>query len=548
MVAMNDSISANIVDVLSGRIFPGTIYWKDQHIERIEPDNGKYDTFVTPGFVDAHVHIESSMLVPSEFARLASVHGTVATVSDPHEIANVLGIKGVQYMIMDAIWAKLKINFGAPPCVPATQFETAGATLGIADVAQLCAMEQIKYLSEVMNFPGVINGDPDMLGKIEAAKQLGRRIDGHAPGLRGEAARKYFAAGVETDHECYTIEEAREKLSLGVKILIREGSAARNFDALWPLLNERPDACMFCTDDMHPDSLEHGHINRLLARAVAQGINPLNALRCACVNPVQHYGLNVGLLRPGDPADLVELRDLKSFDVLNNWIDGALVASHGKTSIRSHSHSLMNRFEATEKAAVDFTVENRGTPVRVIEAVDGQLVTGESRWFSPANLKLLEADMSQDVLKIAVVERYGGNKMTVAFIRGFGLQRGAIASSVAHDCHNIVAVGTSDEQLCRAVNAVIRYRGGLAVVDGDAEHVLPLPVAGIMSDGEGYAVARQYSDIDRLAKNLGSKLRAPFMTLSFMALLVIPSLKLSDRGLFDGTTFQFVDLFTQDKS
>jgi adenine deaminase len=545
---MNDCISANIVDVIHGRIFPGTIYWKDGRIERIEPDEGKYDTFVTPGFVDAHVHIESSMLVPSEFARLASVHGTVATVSDPHEIANVLGIAGVRYMTTNALMTKMKFYFGAPSCVPATVFETAGASLGVAEVAELCADTRIKYLSEVMNFPGVINGDPGMLGKIEAAKRLGRRIDGHAPGLRGEAARKYFAAGVETDHECYSIEEAREKLSLGVKILIREGSAARNFEALWPLLNERPDACMFCTDDMHPDSLEQGHINRLLARAVALGIEPMNALRCGCVNPVQHYGLDVGLLRPGDPADFIELRDLHSFEVLNNWIDGQLIASHGKTNLKSWPYKPVNFFEATEKIPLDFVVKHKQGSVRVIDAVDGQLVTGESRWSPPSDLKLLEADIEQDVLKITVVERYGGNKLAVAFIHGFGLQRGAIASSVAHDCHNIVAVGTSDEQLCRAVNAVIRHRGGLAVVDGDSEHVLPLPVAGIMSDGEGHTVAHRYSEIDQLAKGLGSTLRAPFMTLSFMALLVIPSLKLSDRGLFDGTTFQFVDLFSQDKS
>ncbi|HEY1684115.1 MAG TPA: adenine deaminase [Tepidisphaeraceae bacterium] len=543
---MNDRISANIVDVLNRRIFPGTIYWKDKTIERIEPDDAKYDTYVMPGFVDAHVHIESSMLVPSEFSRLASGHGTVATVSDPHEIANVMGIEGIKYMIGDALRSAVKIHFGAPPCVPATQFETSGAKLGVEEVAQLCAMDQIKYLSEVMNFPGVIGRDSDMLGKIAAAKRWAKRVDGHAPGLRGEMARKYFAAGIETDHECFTIEEAREKASLGVKILIREGSAARNFEALWPLLKERPDACMFCTDDMHPDALEVGHINQLVARAVANGVVTMHALQCACINPVQHYGLNVGLLRPGDPADFIHVRDLKSFEVMNTWIDGQLVAGHGKAHRSSLSHANINRFEATEKQPSDFFVENRAGTVRVIDVIEGQLVTREFRWKPSAELKSLQSDLSQDVLKISVVERYGGNKMAVGFIRGFGLKRGAIASSVAHDCHNIVAVGTSDEQLCRAVNAVIRHRGGLAVVDGETENVLPLPVAGIMSDGEGHTVARQYATIDQLAKNLGSPLRAPFMTLSFMALLVIPSLKLSDRGLFDGEQFKFVDLFTQD--
>lgn len=534
---MNDCISANIVDVINGRIFPGTVYWRDKKIERIESENRQFDTYLTPGFVDAHVHIESSMLVPSEFSRLASVHGTVATVSDPHEIANVLGAEGIKYMMTESAFGKVKIHFGAPSCVPATNFETAGAALDVAEVEQLLKNPHIKYLSEVMNFPGVINGDADMLGKIAAAKQLHKHIDGHAPGLRGEQARKYFAAGIETDHECYTIEEAREKLSLDVKILIREGSAARNFDALWPLLNERLDACMFCTDDMHPDLLETGHINRLVARAVANGIDPMNAMRCACVNPVLHYGLEVGLLRPSDPADFIELADLKSFNVINCWIDGTLVAGHGKTFARKPPRlKPINRFDASEKSLADFAVDTTGKKIRIIDAIDGQLVTRSS--IGSAN--------DPDVLKFAVVERYGGNKMAVAFIRGFGLKRGAIASSVAHDCHNIVAVGTSDEQLCRAVNAVIRHRGGLAVVDDELEHVLPLPVAGIMSDDDGYAVARRYSELDRLAKNLGSPLRAPFMTLSFMALLVIPSLKLSDQGLFDGEKFQFVDLIVQE--
>lgn len=538
---MSAKVSGNIVDVLGNRIFPGTVYLKKNRIVRVVADGGTYDTYIIPAFVDAHVHIESSMLVPTEFARLASVHGTVATVSDPHEIANVMGQGGVDYMIWSARESPMKFYFGAPSCVPATRFETSGATLGVAEVEELLAKPEIKYLSEVMNFPGVINGDPDMLGKIAAAKRLNKRIDGHAPGLRGKMSRQYFAAGVETDHECFTLEEAQEKLALGVKILIREGSAARNFEALWPIMHEHADACMLCTDDMHPDSLQHGHINRIAAMAVSRGVDPLKVLRCACVNPVQHYGLEVGLLRAGDFADFVEVKDLRNFEVLRSWIDGKLVAERGHTLIEHTPTLAINSFVSRERTPADFAIASQGKTARIIEVADGQLVTGSS----------VGSPNDPDVLKIAVVDRYGGgpyrqNNLAVAFIRGFGLKRGAIASSVAHDCHNVVAVGTSDEQLCKAVNAVIRHSGSLAVIDGDTEHVLPLPVAGIMSDGEGYAVARDYSMIDQAAKNLGSPLRAPFMTLSFMALLVIPSLKLSDRGLFDGSKFQFVDLFTRD--
>ncbi|HWB54447.1 MAG TPA: adenine deaminase, partial [Tepidisphaeraceae bacterium] len=531
MGPMKQTVSANIVDVVNRRIFGGTVHINHGRIDRIEPSDQSYDTYLIPGFVDAHVHIESSMLVPTEFARLASVHGTVATVSDPHEIANVLGVRGVEYMIDNANASPMKFYFGAPACVPATCFETAGASLGVEEVSELLGRPEIRYLSEVMNFPGVISGDEDMHGKIAAARRLNKRVDGHAPGLRGEPARQYFAAGVETDHECYTLEEAIEKLSLGVKILIREGSAARNFNALWPLMRDHADACMLCTDDMHPDNLLRGHIDRLVAQAVAHGVDPMNALQCACVNPVRHYGLDVGLLRAGDPADFAEIRDLNSFQVLRTWIDGKLVAAAGQSLTESGGIHSINHFDAVEKKPADFFVP-RKSQVRIIEAADGQLVT-QSTTGSPQD---------PDVLKLTVVERYGNGNIGIGFIRGFGLKRGAIASSVAHDCHNIVAVGADDDALCRAVNAVIRNRGALVVIDGSAEHVLPLPIAGIISDRQGQDVAHQYGELDRLAKGLGSALHAPFMTLSFMALLVIPSLKLSDRGLFDGERFELVEL------
>lgn len=550
---MTESISANIVDVINRRVFGGTVHVHDGHIERIDPDDKTYPTFLTPGFIDAHVHIESSMLVPTEFARLASIHGTVATVSDPHEIANVLGIAGVEYMIANAAQSPMKFFFGAPSCVPATKFETAGAELGIDEVSRLLAQPEIIYLAEVMNFPGVIAGDKQVLAKLAAAKNFGKRIDGHAPGLRGENARKYFAAGIETDHECYTLDEAKEKLALGVKILIREGSAARNFDALWPLLHEHPEACMFCSDDKHPDSLLQGHINKLVAAAVSRGVDPFNALRCACINPAEHYGLtapgparrSLGLLRPGDPADFVELENLGSFNVLRTWINGQLVAESGKTRIPSVPIQAINRFDARPKKPADFAVPRRGDSVHVIDAVDGQLVTGRFTWALAPDQKLIEPNLEKDILKIAVVERYGQNKMAVGFIRGFGLKRGAIASSVAHDSHNIVAVGVSDDAICRAVNAVIESRGGLAVVDGSDIELLRLSVAGIIGDAEASEVAKKYAELDRRAKLIGSTLKAPFMTLSFMALLVIGTLKISDQGLFDGTAFAPADLFVK---
>jgi adenine deaminase len=529
------SLAGNIVDVAGRRVFGGIVHVADGRVARIEETGGRYETYLMPGFVDAHVHVESSMLVPSEFARLAVVHGTVATVSDPHEIGNVLGVRGVEYMIENGRSVPFKFNFGAPACVPATPFETAGATIGPADVERLLVRPEVRYLSEVMNFPGVIAGDPDMLAKIAVAKRLGKRIDGHAPGLRrGEALRKYLGAGIETDHECFTLEEAEEKVWLGCWILIREGSAARNFEALWPLIGTEVQKVMFCTDDMHPDTLIHGHIDRLVARAVSKGLDRMDVIRCASVNAVKHYGLDVGLLREGDPADFIEVEDLYDFRVRRTWIDGQLVAERGRSLLNPPKAPVINRFEATPKREAEFMMAGGSGPFNVIEAIDGQLITRKLKL--PPDL-VTPAD---GVLKIAVVNRYQNARPALGFIKGFGAMRGAIASSVAHDSHNIVAVGAEPSDVCRAVNAVIDARGGLAVVDGDRVEVLPLPVAGIMTNEDGYVTARRYAELDAMAKGMGTTLRAPFMTLSFMALLVIPSLKMSDRGLFDGDSFRFV--------
>ena len=538
----NFTIAGNIVDVLHRTIFPGTIYIQDGQIQTIVQDQGQYSQYILPGFIDAHVHIESSMLVPTEFARLATVHGTVATVSDPHEIANVLGLAGVEFMIDNAAQTPFKIAFGFPACVPATEFETAGAKLTVNDFRQL-VKHGISYLSEVMNVPGVLADDVEMMDKIHLAQSLGLPIDGHAPGLSGTGLRKYANAEITTDHECSTLNEALEKLALGMKIQIREGSAAKNFDALHSLIDSHAADCMFCSDDKHPDDLVTGHINLLVKRAVALGHDVMNVLQIACVNPVKHYNLDVGLLQVGDSADLIVVDNLQDFTVLATYCQGMLVAEVGSTLLPFVPLTPINKFITTPKTPGDFAIPAKGSTARVITVTDGQLVTGEK--CVPAHIENGEviADLEQDILKITVVNRYQDNQPRLALVQNFGLKRGAIASSVAHDSHNIVAVGTSDTEICAAVNAVISHQGGIAVAEDNVVHVLPLPVAGLMSDGDGYEVAKQYAELDNWAKQLGSKLTAPFMTLSFMALLVIPDLKLSDRGLFSGKEFRFVSLW-----
>jgi adenine deaminase len=540
------NIEANIVNINARTIKHGIIHTAAGRISKIEYISDTLNAalpFASPGFTDAHVHIESSMLVPSEFARLAVVHGTVATVSDPHEIANVCGMEGVEFMIENGKTVPFKFNFGAPSCVPATVFETAGAVLKAAEVRKLLEKDEIRYLSEMMNFPGVLYGDEEVMQKISSAHELGKPVDGHAPGLRGEMAKKYIDAGISTDHECFTAEEALDKLKYGMKIIIREGSAAKNFEALIHLLNDHEDMMMFCSDDKHPDSLLQGHINLLCARAVAKHIDVFKVLKAASVNPVLHYKLNVGLLNEGDPADFVLLKDLKGFEVLKTYINGELVAENGRSNIRTEKSGILNNFSCEKRKPADLAIHADGNEkvVPVIEALDGQLITNKI----DARLKVLNGivqnDVENDILKMVVVNRYNQAPVAKAFIKNFGFKKGAIASSVAHDSHNIVAVGADDESLCRAINLVIETNGGVSCVDGPKEMILGLPVAGLMSNEDGYKVADKYTAIDAMAKSLGSSLGAPFMTLSFMALLVIPHLKLSDLGLFDGDKFAFVD-------
>lgn len=537
------SLSGNIVDVVAERIFRGTLTVEDGKISSITAGKEGSGSFILPGLIDAHVHIESSLLVPSEFARLAVVHGTVGTVSDPHEIANVLGKRGVEFMLSNAAKVPFKICFGAPSCVPATSFETAGAVLSPEDVAELLKREEIGYLSEMMNFPGVLLSFPEVKAKIDAALKLKKKIDGHAPGLRGTEIERYIKEGMSTDHECFSIDEAREKIRDGMKVIIREGSAARNFDELIPLLKEYPDSMMFCSDDKHPDDLVAGHINKLVMRAIKFGVDPITVLRAATLNPVWHYGLTVGLLQTGDPADFIVVDNLRDFSVKATYIDGIKVSDNGQTLISRVPIEAVNNFKRKEVSTDNFRLPAQGSRMRVIEAEDGQLVTRESFYPIKSQNGFACSDPANDVLLLSVTNRYAEEPIALGFVRGFGLREGALASSVAHDSHNIVSVGATPEDMCRAVNLIIANRGGLSAVGPDGENILPLPVAGLMSTEDGYIAAKQYELIDKAAKALGSGLRAPFMTLSFMALLVIPELKLGDRGLFDAKNMSFVPVF-----
>jgi adenine deaminase len=542
---MNESvkISGNIVDIVNRRIFKGSLLIEKGKIVEIieEPVSSKH--FILPGFIDSHVHIESSMLIPSEFARLAVIHGTVGTVSDPHEIANVLGVAGVKYMLRNADKVPFHFYFGAPSCVPATPFETAGASFGLNETRELLEMKQIYYLSEMMNFPGVLQADPEVMGKIELAVKYNKPIDGHAPGLMGKQAGKYAGAGISTDHECFSLAEATDKIKAGMKILIREGSAARNFDTLIPLISDFPDQVMFCSDDKHPDELLPGYINLLARRAIELGYDWMSVLRCCSYNPVKHYKLDTGLLQKGDWADFILVESLTHLEVMETWIKGHKVAEKGKTLISSVIEETPNNFHARPLTLKDLEVPATGTTIKVLKAIDGQLITEAMEVEAAVEDGMIVSDINRDLLKMIVMNRYQPEKPAIGFVSSFGLKRGAIASTVAHDSHNIIAVGASDAEIVKAVNLVISSKGGIALSDENTQELLPLPVAGLMSNENAFDVAEQYKKMDTLSKKSGSRLTSPYMTLSFMGLLVIPSLKLSDKGLFDGNTFTFTDLF-----
>ncbi|KKG10961.1 adenine deaminase [Methanosarcina sp. 2.H.A.1B.4] len=549
-----------IVDAISKRQFKGEITVENGKIIRVEEKAHDNEQYILPGLVDAHVHIESSMTVPSVFARMAVAKGTVAVVSDPHEIANVMGEEGIDYMLEDSKKAPLKVFFGVPSCVPATPFESAGAVLDAEAVDRLLAREELYYLSEMMNFPGVIFEFPEVMAKLESAKKYGKIVDGHAPGLRGADLQKYIGAGISTDHECFTYEEAVEKIKLGMKILIREGSSARNFETLYSLIDEYPEAVMLCTDDSHPDTLIYeGHIDKLVRRGQEKGLDIYNLIRAAVINPVEHYGLDVGLLHEGDPADFIIVDDLKAFNVLSTFIDGECVYENGKVLFPVEKVPARNVFNRNKisiedvKLAVPPAGENKErenkeniTKIRVIVARDGELVTGQELALPEVENGNLVSDPVRDILKMVVLSRYADDPVQIGFIKNIGLKRGAIASSIAHDSHNIIAVGATDKDIVEAVNRLVENRGGIVV--GTAENLLDLPleVAGLMSTLDGEEVASRYQLLNAEARRLGTSLESPFMTLAFMSLLVIPELKLGDKGLFDVTKFEFVELFVNE--
>jgi adenine deaminase len=540
------TISGKLVDVVTRRIYNARVSVKAGKIIQIEEVSEEFENFLLPGLIDSHVHIESSMLVPTSFARAAVKNGTVATVSDPHEIANVMGLKGIEYMIENGKKSPFKFHFGAPSCVPATPFETSGAVIDSNDIKTLMANPDIYYLAEMMNFPGVIFNDEEVLKKIKHAHENGKPIDGHAPGLSGDGLEKYAAQKITTDHECTSVEEAVQKIEKGIKIQIREGSAAKNFEMLFPLLNTHPDKVMFCTDDCHPDDLVKGHINKVISRAVKKGADIFDVLSAATKNPIDHYKLSVGLLQKGDAADFIVVDNLTDFNVDQTYIDGQLVFDKGAVLLDIIVEKNINNFNCKPISEADIVVPLQKGKMQVIVAKDGDLLTGKELVEPTVIDGSITSDVDKDILKIVVVNRYRQEKHQIGFIKNFNLKKGAIAGSIAHDSHNIIAIGTSDEFIVKAVNKVIENTGGIVAYNGSEIKDLKLDVAGLMSAGEAQDVADRYHEVDTMAKEMGSKLTAPFMTMAFMALLVIPELKIGDKGLFDVTKFEFTSLFIEE--
>lgn len=536
-------LSGQIADVVSGQVFTGTIEVKDGFISSVIEDPGVIGPLILPGLIDAHIHIESSMLVPSEFARIAVVHGTTSVVSDPHEIANVLGLEGVKFMIENGKKVPFNFYFGAPSCVPATVFESAGSILGPEEVEEMLSWKEIRYLSEMMNFPGVINKDRGVMQKISSAKNKHKPIDGHAPGLIGDDIMNYANAGISTDHECFSKAEALEKIAAGMKILIREGSAAKNFDELISLINDHPQMVMFCSDDKHPDDLIAGHINLLVKRAIDGGYNFMDVIRACTLNPVRHYNLEAGLLQPGDKADFILVDNAEDFNIIATYIAGKMVAENGISLIDRVPVDPVNNFNPLVPTEKDISVRVESERIKVIQAYNGQLIT--TKFITKGKIEdgVIVSDIERDILKLVVLNRYKAAKPAVAFIKGFNLKEGAIASTVAHDSHNIIAIGVDDESILQAIKIVISNKGGISLYTRDINYSLSLPVAGLMSLDDGNMIASKYELINKAVHKAGSTLDAPFMTLSFMSLLVIPELKLSDKGIFDSTTFSFTNLF-----
>lgn len=534
----------NIIDVFNREIIPGELIVDNGIIQEIRKINEKVDYYILPGFVDSHVHIESSMLTPVAFARQAVKHGTVAAVCDPHEIANVCGIEGISFMIENGNSSKMKLFFGAPSCVPATDFETNGAEITKYDIKYLFEKypDKIALLSEVMNFPGVIHSERDIMEKIKISKSFNKKIDGHAPGLKGEDLIKYVQAGIETDHECTSYREAEDKIKAGMKIIIREGSAAKNFGELIPLIRYYPEKIMFCTDDFHPDDLIKGHINQLVKKSYDLGYDLYDIIRASSVNPILHYGLPVGLLRKNDKADFIIVNNLKEWEIIDTMIDGKSSKSFDEENAEKATRHV-NNFRRTMIDIASLKVKPESKNIRVITTKDKELYTGENIVVPKIEDGYVVTDTVRDILKLVVLSRYDNRKPKIGFVQGFGLKEGAVASSIAHDSHNIICLGVKDEDITGAVRGIIKHQGGIVAVNNNKIFELPLNIGGLMTDSAPGKVAADYSKVNSLLKEWGCMLNAPVMTLSFLSLLVIPELKLSDMGLFDVGQFKYVDLF-----
>ena len=566
------SFTAYILDVITDTIYPARITIENGLFKEVTPItlDEKYEVdvegLIVPGFIDSHIHIESSMITPAQFARIAVRHGTTAVVCDPHEIANVLGIDGVEAMIENAKQVPFNFYFTAPSCVPATSFETSGATLDSSDVEYLLKKDEIVALGEMMNFPGVINDDEEVVRKLELAKQYGKPIDGHAPLLSGEDLDKYLEHGISTDHECSNIVEAVEKKLKGMKIMVRDGSSAMNMEGLFDIYKDdlflhyeeefnvfknifgnriySPLFDFIVSDDKHPNDLIKGHLNLSIKKAVDLGIDVLKAIHMVTINPAQHYKLNCGAIMAGVKADFIVVDSIYKGKVLKTFIGGECVFDGENVLFDVPEIEAANTINASKKTAADFDIHYDGDEceVNVIESLDGELLTKKVTAKLNVKDRIVQADINQDVLKIAVVERYGGDTVANAFIKGFELKNGAIASSIAHDSHNIIVIGCDSETMAQAVNQIIDDGGGISIVSSDFNHSLALPIAGLMSNEDAYDVAHNVGILRSMARDLGCQLEAPFLTMAFMALLVIPSIKISDKGLFDGDNFEFMDV------
>ena len=549
------NIKGHIVDVVRREIYDGELVVEGERIvevRRCELGDGVW-SYLLPGFIDSHVHIESSMMVPRKFARIAAIHGTTGVIADPHEIGNVLGVEGVDYMIRSGREAQLNFCFGAPSCVPAVggDIETSGAVIGADDIEKLMERDDIGYLAEMMNYPGVLSGDKEVLRKIEAARRNGKPVDGHAPGLTGRQRDMYTATGISTDHECSTIEEGRSCINAGMKVIIREGSAAKDYERLSPLIGESPNMVMLCTDDCHPDDFVRGHINSIVKRAIADGYDLWDILQVACVNPQKHYNQHWGLLQAGDPATYIMVDSLNQhFRVESTVIRGQEVFNYNASLPSEISPKgdedvytqFPNRFMAKPITAADISIDIKsGDTVHVILASDGSLLTQHEKILLTGNPLTDMRYPWNEVQKIVVYNRYEPDaKPVVGLIRGFGIKCGAIAGSVAHDCHNIVAVGSNDEYLVRAINRVIEMKGGQVVVGPDEMLDIPLPIAGLMAPMSGHEIAFRTLLLHEMVRTIGCPMKSPFITMAFMCLPVIPEIKITDKHLMDTKTMSVI--------